>query len=129
MILYCKHGKCKTRLSNKVVELTDKTLLCFNDKEAHIPKGYYHHLTEEDRDNGIAGEIGEYILNLGDLINPKPCGRRNGCDGCDGMNLACTNGHAFGTECSDCWMCHYVHIAPDTVEPHDGVMRIKRKKQ
>jgi len=61
------------------------------------------------------------VLNLKDTINTKhhsDQSRLNGCCGLDGlgMNTLCANGHEIGTERSDCWMPHYIHIPTNDVD-------------
>jgi hypothetical protein len=117
MLLRCK--QCKIIISREIVELHDASRLSIADGEPHLPEGYFR-ITNPD-DDVIRGDR-EFILNLGDLIHvaSHPEARRSqgccGCDGLDGLNIVCANGHEIGTRCSDCWMPHYGHFPPDRVE-------------
>jgi hypothetical protein len=117
MILRC--AKCHDAISREIAELQDVSRLSIQDGSEHLPQGFYRIATAED---DVIWREGEFILNLQDLTNTArhPDYRRAngccGCDGLDGMNIVCLNGHEIGTECSDCWMPHYAHIPQDTVE-------------
>jgi hypothetical protein len=40
--------------------------------------------------------------------------------GCDGVNTVCGNGHEVGTECSDCWMPHFLHLGRTAVDVNEA---------
>ena len=105
-----KCATCNVSLTNPLGELEFKSQLKEEDGFDHVPLGFY---TIEDG-GYYSGAIGQYVVNLKDLVNTRPHPerkRRNGCcgmDGCDGMNTICSNGHEVGTERSDCWMPHSI---------------------
>ena len=62
----------------------------------------------------------EFVFNSEDLItHPTMINEEDvGCcgyTGGDGYNVFCSNGHAVGTEISDCCHVHYVHIPASNV--------------
>jgi uncharacterized protein (TIGR02996 family) len=113
---------CRLPLTAPLWPLADDLWLSGSDGTALVPAGYYW-----PSDGTVwGGTEGHYCVNLSDLRNVRPHpepGRRNGCcgvDGCDGVNTVCGNGHEVGTECSDCWMPHFLHLAPASVEVVDA---------
>ena len=117
MKLVCKI--CNSEVSKQVTELNDSNLLNLNDGQDYIPEGFYIVL---DNDNFFPMLKGSIIINIQDLINSNYhsiVGRLNGCcgyDGCDGMNRVCLCNHDIGTECSDCWMPHFVALNSECVK-------------
>ena len=117
MILLC--ARCQIPISSDIRELRDRNLISNEDGSDFVPRGYYF-ITRADDD--MISSQGEFVLNLKDTINTKhhsDQSRLNGCcalDGLDGINTLCANGHEIGTECSDCWMPHYIHIPPNHVD-------------
>jgi hypothetical protein len=117
MILRC--AVCNILISNKVVQIQNLSILTEDDGKDHIQKGFYRIATAED---DVIRDEGEFILNIADVINTRyheQANRLCGCcgkDGLGGINIVCKNGHEIGTECSDCWMPHYIHIPGDKVE-------------
>jgi hypothetical protein len=114
MILRC--AICSIAISNEIIQLQDLSLLIEDDGKDHISKGFYRIGTEHDdviqADNG-------FILNIADMINTKYSEQAAfGCCGLSGgdMNTLCNNGHEIGSECSDCWLPHYIHIPLNTVD-------------
>lgn len=111
---------CGIALTRPVEPLDDASLLCPEDGRPYVPEG---RLWLSD---GDYYPIGEWALNLADLVNTRhhPDGRRlNGCcglDGCDGINRVCANGHEVGTERSDCWWAPGIHFAPGRVIVTNG---------
>lgn len=108
MILRCP--ECQVPLTRELTALADPALLCTADGEPYLPEGNYH---REPAANHYLKTTGDVVaVNLADVLNTKHSTdprRLNGCcglDGCDGLNLLCINGHAVGTEKSDCWMAH-----------------------
>jgi uncharacterized protein (TIGR02996 family) len=113
---------CRLQLTGPLWPLAGAVWLRGDDRSPLVPAGYYWF---SDGTVGTGTE-GHYCINLMDLRNVRPHpepGRRNGCcgmDGCDGVNTVCGNGHEVGTECSDCWMPHFLHLAPDAIELVDA---------
>jgi uncharacterized protein (TIGR02996 family) len=105
---------CGLTLTGPLWPLADAAWVGEADGTPLVPAGYFMQSDGTLR----AGMAGHYCVNLADLRNtgPHPDSRRhNGCcgaDGCDGPNTVCGNGHEVGTECSDCWMPHFVHLDP-----------------
>jgi hypothetical protein len=116
MILKCV--ACKTNISKEVRLLIDESLISLADGCDYIPAGLY--LIGDERHQSYL--TGNYLLNLKDLVNIRShpdINRLNGCcgyDGMNGINIVCKKGHEIGTEHSDCWMPHYIHIPPEKVE-------------
>jgi uncharacterized protein (TIGR02996 family) len=109
---------CRLPLTGPLWPLADPAWLGEADETPLVPAGFYWQSDETT----WAGAAGHYCINLTDLRNVGPhpdYRRRNGCcgaDGCDGMNTVCGNGHEVGTECSDCWMPHFLHLDPTATE-------------
>ena len=108
---------CRVPLTGPLWRLADPVWLSEADGTPLVPAGY---CWESD---GTAGAgTGHYCVNLADVRNVRPHPdprRRNGCcgmDGCDGVNTVCGGGHPVGTECSDCWMAHFLHFDPPAIE-------------
>jgi uncharacterized protein (TIGR02996 family) len=117
---------CGLPLTGPLSPLADPVWLSKEDGTPLVPAGFYWQAAGDFS----AGMEGHYCLNLADLRNTRPHPdhrRRRGCcgmDGCDGANTVCANGHAVGTECSDCWMPHYLHLGPAaTVAGAGGLKR------
>lgn len=110
IILQC--AKCGLEISQPITIIKDRTLINEEkDNKDLLPRGYYTYSNELSNYDSI-GE-NEIIINLKDLQNIKPGGKRNGCcgiDGLDGINTFCANEHEIGTERSDCWQAHFIHI-------------------
>ena len=102
-------------MTRPVEPLPDHKLECMKDGEPRVPQGFY---SVEDLDGP---QDGGHILHLADKVHSqltKDFRRLNGCcglDGQDGMNTLCENGQEIGTECSDCWMPHYLWLNPESV--------------
>lgn len=117
MKLICK--LCNLDVSKQVIELKDLNLLNKTDGQDLIPEGFY---IVADDDYFAPRHKGSIIINIKDLINSNyhsDNSRLNGCcgyDGCDGMNKVCLSKHEIGTECSDCWMSHFVALNPESVK-------------
>jgi hypothetical protein len=115
-VLRC--AQCGIRLTLPLRLLSDPSLLCNEDRHDFIPRGFF--LVSDG--SFFTGSEGQFVVNLKDLVNTKHHSdfrRLNGCcgpDGCDGKNRLCQNGHEVGTERSDCWMPHAIHIDPIAVE-------------
>jgi hypothetical protein len=108
MIFLC--AACQIPISSDIRELLDRNLVSNEDGSDFLPRGYY--LIARPDDDMISGQ-GEFVLNLKDTTDKS---RLNGCcglDGLDGINTLCANGHEIGTECSDCWMPHYIPMPPN----------------
>lgn len=119
MKLICK--LCNLDVSKQVVELKDLNLLNKTDGQDLISEGFY--IVVDDDDGYFAPRHkGSIIINNKDLINSayhSDESRLNGCcgyDGGNGMNRVCLCKNEIGTECSDCWMSHYVALNPKSVE-------------
>jgi uncharacterized protein (TIGR02996 family) len=113
---------CRLPLTRPLRLLADPVWLSGSDGTPLVPAGYYW-----PSDGTVwGGTEGHCCVNLSDLQNVQPHpqpGRRNGCcgvDGLDGINTVCRNGHEVGTECSDCWMPHFLHLPPGAVEIVDA---------
>jgi len=108
MRIFCR--ECGVELTKELIELTDTSLLCIDDKKDYIPEGFYFKNTEDN----FLGLKGMIIINIHDVVNVKNHSdpdRLNGCcglDGCDGINKVCINDHEVATEKSDCWMPHCI---------------------
>jgi uncharacterized protein (TIGR02996 family) len=109
---------CGLPLTGPVWPLGDVVWLSQADQTTLVPAGFFW-VSEGEVWNGTAGHP---CVHLGDLrnIEPHPDSRRRigccGVDGCEGVNTVCANGHEVGTECSDCWMPHFLHLEPKAVE-------------
>ncbi len=109
---------CGLPLTGPLWPLADVAWLSPADQTPHVPAGFVW-LADGSTWNGTAGHP---CVHLGGLRNvgPHPDPRRRvgccGVDGTDGVNTVCTNGHEVGTECSDCWMPHFLHLEPMAVE-------------
>jgi hypothetical protein len=117
--LICK--LCNLDVFKQVVELKDLNLLNKTDGQDLISEGFY--IVVDDNDDYFAPRHkGSIIINNKDLINSayhSDESRLNGCcgyDGGNGMNRVCLCKNEIGTECSDCWMSHYVALNPKSVE-------------
>jgi hypothetical protein len=116
MILSC--SQCHVRITKNVEELRDRSTISETDGEPYLPAGFFLVCQPED---DVIRDSGDYVLNLTDMQNTKrhsDRSRLNGCcdlDGCDGLNILCTNGHEIGSEHSDCWMPHYIALSPSLV--------------
>ena len=115
MVVRCK--KCNSILTNDLMQLQEISKLNEVDNEDYIQTGFYF-LSDVD----FFGDGKEkVVVNKADLINAENHpnkGRLNGCcglDGLDGLNKVCIKGHEVGTECSDCWMPHYVIFELDLI--------------
>lgn len=119
MKLICK--LCNLDVSKQVVELKDLNLLNKTDGQDLISEGFYI-VVDDDDDYFAPRHKGSIIINNKDLINSayhSDESRLNGCcgyDGGNGMNRVCLCKNEIGTECSDCWMSHYVALNPKSVE-------------
>jgi len=112
---------CGLLVAGPLVPLGDESLLCREDGRDYLPTGYFA-ISDGEYYTGTEGQV---LLNLTDLRNtkrhPDPH-RLNGCcglDGCNGSNRVCMNGHEIGTERSDCWLAHAIHIKPTQVVQRD----------
>jgi hypothetical protein len=114
MILLC--AICRIAISNEVIQLQHLSLLVEDNGKDHVPKGFYYIAAE---DNSVIIEEDGFILNIADMINTNYSKQPGfGCCGLSGgdMNTLCNNGHEIGSECSDCWLPHYIRIPLNTVE-------------
>jgi hypothetical protein len=129
MKFFCK--KCSIVISSDLTELKDLSLINESDGEALIPGGYflisdgsYYSLFQDNQ--CIYSTKGKYVINKDDLMNWRyhPDKRRvNGCCGCDGLdgiNVVCKNGHEIGILKSDCWMPHGFIMEPDNTESKEN---------
>ena len=113
LILRC--AQCDVQISPALEVLDDLGAVDEGDEQPLVPQGRYF-LSAPFLDAGHTWSSitrDEIIVNLGDVMNTRPGGIRNGCcgvDGLDGTNTFCINGHPIGTEKSDCWMPHFMHI-------------------
>jgi len=113
LIFWC--ARCDVPLSSALERVDDLSVVGEEDAQPLIPHGRYM-LSAALLDAGHTWSgltRDEIIVNLRDVINIQPGGTRNGCcgvDGLDGINTFCVNGHPIGTEKSDCWMPHFMHI-------------------
>lgn len=107
-------------LSNELIPLPSEIEPVYEDKIDVLPQGYYY--TSDERP--IEDSVGWIYTHLKDIINAKyiieTAGGCCGKDGLDGPNLMCENGHAFGTEVSDCWTPHFVKVEPENVTLMEG---------
>jgi hypothetical protein len=113
IVLRC--AQCDIQVSKLIAPLTDLALLNNENKHQLLPERLYRmsatYLDAGNTWDSITRE--EIILNLNDVLNSKPGGRRNGCcgvDGLDSINTFCKNGRSLGAEKSDSWMPHFMHI-------------------
>ena len=118
LIIRCAH--CDVHVSPVLERLDDLGMVDEEDRHPLIPRGYYMlsatFLNAGHVWSGLTRD--EIIVNLCDVRNTRPGGTRNGCcgvDGMDGINTFCVKGHPLGTERSDCWMPHFLHIPLDHV--------------
>ena len=115
MIRRC--ARCKIQVSREIAPLPDASLISTEDGSDYLPTGFY-----TIGDEFFHSAQGHYILNMQDVINLRDhpdSSRFSGCcqlDGLNGVNKVCENGHEIGTECSDCWMPHSIHMSPEAVE-------------
>ncbi len=106
---------CNLQVSEVLNPLTDLAMLSEEDGHPLLPAGLYV-MSSTFLDAGHSWDTitrDEIILNLNDVLNCQAGGVRNGCcgvDGLDGINTFCRSGHPLGTEKSDCWMPHFIHI-------------------
>jgi hypothetical protein len=113
--LFLRCALCDIQVSKVLAPLTDLATLCEEDGHPLLPSGQYL-MSSTFLDAGRTWDSitrDEILVNLGDVLNSQPGGRRNGCcgvDGLDGINTFCRNGHPLGTEKSDCWMPHFIHF-------------------
>jgi hypothetical protein len=113
--LFLQCALCPIQVSRVVTPLTDWASLSEEDGHPLLPEGQYL-MSSMFLDAGHTWDSitrDEIILNLDDVLNSQLGGKRNGCcglDGLDGINTFCLNGHPLGTEKSDCWMPHFIHI-------------------
>jgi uncharacterized protein (TIGR02996 family) len=120
MVLRC--AVCRLPLTVPLNPLGGVVWLSQADATPLVPAGF---LWKSDGTvwNGTADH---YCVNLADLRNSRPHPdphRRVGCcgpSGHDGVNTICRNGHEVGTECSDCWMPHFLHWDPKATEGIDA---------
>jgi hypothetical protein len=110
--------QCGIMVTLPVSSFPDKALLCEEDGQDYIPRGFF----AVSDGSFFRGTEGHLIVNLKDVVNTKhhpDSHRLNGCcgmDGLDGKNTVCENGHEVGTEHSDCWMPHAIDFDPTAVQ-------------
>jgi len=91
--------------------------ICLEDRQPAVPEGLF----ALSNDDYWFGSTNCLLVNLEDLtgVQHHPEASRNdgccGCDGGDGPNLICLNGHEVGTERSDCWMAHAAVFLPSVI--------------
>ena len=120
-------SECGVAVSGPVRELQDVRLVQTEAGEDYLPQGYFMVQLPGDNLQGLGHPMGRapgaVLLNLKDLRNTRrviDLRRLNGCcglDGCDGPNTECIHGHEIGTEISDCWTPHYLHLKPGAAVP------------
>ena len=106
--LYCS---CGLVLSSEL-KVTTEIKRNPKDREPIVVGGHLYIQPKGDPPHPNFG-AGNYILNLFNLVDIKKGGVRNGdsgVDGCDGLNLACKDGHLFATEVDDSWTPCYVEV-------------------
>jgi uncharacterized protein (TIGR02996 family) len=108
-------ARCYLPITRVVSLLVDEARLVHSDGADLVPQGYCWRATK----GYYLGIEGHFCINLKDLVNTMPhpdMGRRVGCCGPSGdaVNTVCTNGHEVGSECSECYMPHYLHLEPYT---------------
>ncbi len=113
LVIRCAHFD--VQVSPALERLDDLGIVDEEDQHPLIPQGrYVLNATLLDAGHAWSGLTRDgIIVNLCDVRNTQPGGTRNGCcgvDGMDGINTFCVNGHPIGTEKSDCWMPHFLHI-------------------
>jgi uncharacterized protein (TIGR02996 family) len=108
--------RCELQLTKPLWPLGDQLCPDGAQDSPLIPSGFCWQATGD-----IVNIQSHYCVNLDDLTNTKhhsDTRRLTGCcgpSGLDGLNIVCNNGHEVGTECSDCWMPHYLHWEPSAV--------------
>src|SRR2546430_11520003 len=113
--LFLQCALCHIQVSRVLTHLADHATLSEEDGHPLLPQGQYV-MSSNFLDAGHTWDSitrDEIILNLDDVFNSQLGGRTNGCcgiDGLSGINTFCCNGHPIGTEKSDCWMPHFIHI-------------------
>ena len=114
-------SECRLPLTGPLWALADPFWIDQSDGNPLVPVGFTW-LVDGDEWTSVKDH---YCVNLADVLNTVPHRddrRRHGCcgmDGCDGVNLMCSNRHEVGTECSDCWMPHFLHFEPTKVIKDD----------
>ena len=114
MYVVCK--QCSIRLSNDLVQILASERNEVNGAD-FLPPGK---VIQEDG-TWFRERSGDYIVNLGDVMNVRLTAdfhRLNGCcglDGLDGPNLQCENcGNYVATKKTDCWQPHCIVFDPTT---------------
>lgn len=116
MIFLCK--ECGIEISREVRPLADTSSLVFEEKKDYVPEGWFT-VIDNDKDPYVLPK-GHYVLNIKDVINTRH--HKDRLDGCCGIagsdkpNVLCLNGHEVGTQYSDCWSAHYIHMNPTHVK-------------
>src|SRR5262245_9740566 len=101
MILRCR--ACGIALTHSLEAMEDKSTPCYREGHSCVPKGRIW------LSDGSFYPAGNWVANLGDLVNTQhhpELRRLQGCcglDGYNGVNRVCLNGHEVATETSDCW--------------------------
>ena len=115
-------GHCRAALTAPLRPLPDFTLLSEEDRQPHVPAGYYACAAGRYDYWTSAIGTGNYLLHLGDLYNVKPhpdALRQQGCcgpAGDEGKNLLCAAcGSEVATAHADCHMAHFAELAPADV--------------
>ena len=110
-------GKTGLRLSEKLVLVNDKRLLCGCDGIDKLPVGSIADRAEAEM-LGFLVPQKSYIVNIKDLLNVTvnrdiTCG----CCGPDGdvLNIFDTDGYPIGYEHSDCYQSPFVEIPKENV--------------
>lgn len=120
---------CKVPISKPIIELEDKSKINLNDKDDLIPQGFYI-VWDNTYERFFSANVGQIFINLNDVLNTKyhhDEERLNGCCGCDGLdgiNVVCKNGHEIGTEESDCWMPHSLVVEKDYIDWNRGYVNL-----
>ena len=118
-------------VTGPVEPLGDPKMLGRRDREDFVPRGRYvavADLAAVDAEPIVSmAEPDALLFNLDDPRSTRLGGVLAGCcgiDGCDGVNTFCLNGHALGTERSDCWMVRFIHIPRRNLRPAPASTRI-----
>jgi hypothetical protein len=128
--LYCR--QCGQALTGPLRFLAEAARLELLEGQPLLPRGCYTRGDTLARPDIFRPDSTELLTRREDLLaEVSPGGTRIGCcgiDGLDGPNLFCQKGHPVGTEVSDCWTPHYVHLSLSNITTEEP-RRAPRKKK